>query len=266
MCLFVIKKNVFFCFSKNLHYLIHSQFQGFFKSLRIIKENFGKIHLHFGEPISARKFFAGKLDSSTHSMSPLHIQEITEKEKALIPSLAHKIVQAQQKCGTITAFNLVSLALNYNLVASERLLTVKELVWEVRWLKDLMERLGAFVYTEDVEESVNDCFLVHENLIEASSDHKIRLVQNDIVLDKVNSTKLKGHLLSERCMTFSVPFVMLQIYVNPTLHYLVDMALVVMILRCHKRLKAGESVLIQNYARSSVIGVQIRSVLCWCVF
>lgn len=190
-------------------------------------------------------------------MGPLHLQEISEKEKMLIPPLAHEIIRKQQKCSTITVFNLISLALNYNLVTSNELLKVKELTREVRWLKDVMEILGAFVYIEDIERSINECFLVHKNLVEITVDGKICLVHNNIVLDKTNATKLKGHSLSEKCMTISVPYVVLQIYINPSLHYLVDVAFIVTILKFHKHLDAGECLF---FARQMIIllGIYLR--------
>ncbi|XP_018578709.1 dihydroxyacetone phosphate acyltransferase isoform X2 [Anoplophora glabripennis] len=214
---------------------------GFFKSLKVIKENFGKIYFHFGQPISAKRFFGDKLERSVHNMGPLHVQEMTEKEKAVIPSLAHTIVHTQQKCGVINVFNLVALILNDNLVNSKELLTVKELIEEVYWLKDVIQKLGAFVYTENIENSVDECFVVHKNLIEVQPNNRIRLVHNNIILDKIHSSKLKAHSLSEKCMTFSVPFVMLQMYINPSLHYFLDVALIVVILKYQQDLDAVNS-------------------------
>ncbi|KAJ8925629.1 hypothetical protein NQ315_009473 [Exocentrus adspersus] len=209
----------------------------FIKSLKIVKENVGNIYFCFGRPISAKSFFGSKLDRSVHhNKGPLHTQDITIDEKSLIPSLAYDIIRTQQKCSTITIFNLVSLILNDNLVRKKTPLSVKELIDEVKWMKEVIEKLGAFVFTEDMENSVEQCFIVHKNLIELQPNGTICLVQNSVILDKFNPSQLKAHSLSEECMTFSIPFVMLQMYINPTLYYFIDAALIVTVLKYHANL------------------------------
>ncbi|KAJ8942309.1 hypothetical protein NQ318_005300 [Aromia moschata] len=217
---------------------------GFFKSLTILSENFGDIYAHFNRPISAREFFGDKLDRSVHSLKPLHMQEVTEQEKLLIPSLAHEIVYRQQKSNVITVFNLLSLILNHNLTKRKEPLTVTELIGEVNWFKgDNGEFRCVRVYRRH-RKSIRDSFTAHKNLIGIEQD-RVCLIENFIALDKMSPSRLKGHSLSEKTMSHSVPFVMLQIYVNPTLHYLIDAAVVVLILSCKTRLSEEE--LFNNY-------------------
>ncbi|KAJ8972251.1 hypothetical protein NQ314_000269, partial [Rhamnusium bicolor] len=130
----------------------------------------------------------------------------------------------------------VSLILNNNLATRQELLTVEELTKEVYWLKGVIELYGAFVHTENVEDSIKDCFIVHNNLIEVTAGDRVCLVRNNIVLDKINPSKLKAHSLSDQTITYALPFVMLQIYINPTLQYFVDSALLVVILNCQTNL------------------------------
>jgi glycerone phosphate O-acyltransferase len=38
--------------------------QGLFKARKLLSEDFGNVHVHFGEPLSIRKFTDGKVDRS----------------------------------------------------------------------------------------------------------------------------------------------------------------------------------------------------------
>ena len=44
--------------------------QGLFKARKLLSEDFGNVHVHFGEPLSIRKFTDGKVDRSVHSLVP----------------------------------------------------------------------------------------------------------------------------------------------------------------------------------------------------
>lgn len=208
--------------------------QGFFKSLRILKENFGDIYIHVGEPISARRYFHD-LDRSAHNTIPSHLRELTPHEKALIPPLAHEIVLAQQKNSVVTPFNLAAIALNRNLANEHRPLTLTELEGEVRWLRGAVERSGAFVAAGGVPE----CLGAHGNLVEVR-DGAVGLVRSEIVLGELDPRRLKAHSLSGECMGAAVPMVVLQMYVNPVLHCFVDAALVVLVLERCGALDEGE--------------------------
>ena len=44
--------------------------QGLFKARKLLSKDFGNVHVHFGEPLSIRKFTDGKVDRSVHSLVP----------------------------------------------------------------------------------------------------------------------------------------------------------------------------------------------------
>ncbi|XP_044263881.1 dihydroxyacetone phosphate acyltransferase [Tribolium madens] len=207
---------------------------GFFKSLSIVKEKFGSIYFDFAEPISAKKFFGPNLDRTLHNLQPIHMQEITDYEKKLIPSLAHEIVYKQQKHCVITTFNLLAIVLHNNLTSGRSLLSVDEIIDEILWLRTIIQSLGAYVFMEDPRKCVAEALEVHDNFVRVNEEGKVTLVWDEIVVGKVNVSKLKAHELSEKTITFSVPFILLQIYINPTLHYFVDVAILVMIVKQQK--------------------------------
>jgi glycerone phosphate O-acyltransferase len=44
--------------------------QGLIKARAVLEEDFGNIHVNFGDPISIRQFSDGKVDRSMHSLAP----------------------------------------------------------------------------------------------------------------------------------------------------------------------------------------------------
>nr|CAI5869679.1 unnamed protein product [Callosobruchus analis] len=210
---------------------------GFFKSLKILKEHFGNIFFHIGEPISSKEFFGDSIDRSIHGVAPLHKQELTEDEKSAIPPLAFEILHKQQQGFVITIFNLVAVILNNTYTNKDKLPDILELKHKVQWLKGVMESLGAYVHCDDVERGIRECLIVHRDLICFNSDSEICLVENQIRQGKINALKLKAHQLSDQTMTYSVPFVVLQIYVNPSLFHLVNLAILFTVIQKEGTLK-----------------------------
>lgn len=204
-----------------------------------MKEKYGSIYFNFGTPISTKAFFGSSLDRSKHSLQPVYQQEITNDEKKLIPALAYEIVYQQQKQCTITAFNLIAMALCKNLISDATLLNIDNLISEVLWLKKVIVRLGGFVHIDDPKSSILAALEVHKNIVKFNESGELVLVFDRIVLDKLDTNRLKAHDLSSETLTFSVPFILLQTYINPVLHYFVDVAVLAVILRHRITLSRG---------------------------
>ncbi|KAF7267557.1 hypothetical protein GWI33_019226 [Rhynchophorus ferrugineus] len=167
---------------------------GFLKSLRIIKEKFGNMYVHFDTPISARDFFGSHLNHAGHRFGPDHSYELTNEEKALVPPLAFEIVRKQQ---------------TNNGKSRQR---KEQLIMETETVKHVLLAWGAKIFDEDIQKALEE-------------------FQNQTTVGPLNASKLKAHALSEQTISYSVPFIMLQLYVNPILHYLIDAALILIILK-----------------------------------
>lgn len=188
--------------------------------------------MDFGEAISAREFFGNKIDRSIHNLKPNYLQTTTEKERHFTTELAHTILHAQQKLCVITTFNLVAIISSF-CFCSKQNLKLYMLVQKVQWLKSILQQFGALVESHlSLQSDILKCFQVHQNLIYLDEQNSVTLRQDEVILDKINHAQLKGHELSEKTMTMAVPFVMLQLYVNPAMHYLIDSAIVTTILIC----------------------------------
>nr|XP_022909839.1 dihydroxyacetone phosphate acyltransferase [Onthophagus taurus] len=204
---------------------------GFFKSLSIINENFGKVFINFGDAISAHDFFNGKIDRSCHNLDPVYLRKITESERRATSLLAQKIVESQQKLCTVTTFNLISAVFANNLNLWQTSIDVNTLLSHVKWMDSILRNCGAVCDFDGTIECLLNSIEVHHNLIRWNTKGECYLVHDAIDLRNVDKTKMKGHQLSEKTMLNAVPLVMLQLYVNPILHYFINPALVVTILR-----------------------------------
>lgn len=188
------------------------------------------MYIDFTEPISLKQYFGDSLNRERRSLKPVHQQEFTPEDRKLISSLAYDVVRIQQNHSVITAFNLVTTLINNNIITSNKPYTKKELVNEVKWLKNIMEILGALVSTD--HESLEDILVVHKNFIQGNEEGRIDLIYSDIDLSTVNPEKLKGHSLSNETMKNVIPMVFLQIYMNPCIHFLANSSIIMIILRC----------------------------------
>ncbi|XP_060531946.1 dihydroxyacetone phosphate acyltransferase isoform X2 [Cylas formicarius] len=214
--------------------------KGFFKSLKILKEHFGNVYIHIDDPISAKAFLGDKVDRSVHSLSPLYQQEMTDEEKSLISPFGYEIVRRQQNANVITTFNLVATVLNVNLSLGNEFMSIDMLLAEVEYLSLILTNLGAYIFEQNFRQGLQQSLVVHQNLIRIQSNGAIGLVENSIVLDAANLSKLKGHTFSQEVMNYSVPFVMLQMYTNPVLHHLKDVAFIGVVLKSVPNLDKDE--------------------------
>ncbi|XP_056635483.1 dihydroxyacetone phosphate acyltransferase isoform X2 [Diorhabda sublineata] len=199
---------------------------GLFKSMKILKEEFGNIYIHMDAPISVRKFFGNKINRGVHNLGPLYQQELTENEKNHLPSLAYEILNRHQKVSVVTVFNLIAIILNNNLSYDKTALTIEELTEEVEWIKNIIQHLGGFIYVENLTESVREALSVHKGLIMLNEDKKLTLIKNKVNQQSFDLKRLKAHALNDDVMTHSIPFVTLQIYSNLVLHYFIELNII----------------------------------------
>lgn len=157
------------------------------------------------------------------------MQTLDTEERQFIADIAHKVVQTQQKHAVLTVFNLAAILVNNNKTLRDAPFTINRLSLELSWLKNVLEHLGARIETYD-DIAVKQALLVHNNLIQVEKNtNTVQLVQSPVVLNAGDRKNTKGCQLNNNTMTTVVPVFMLQLYVNPTLHYFVDCSLVAMV-------------------------------------
>ncbi|KAK5647609.1 hypothetical protein RI129_002501 [Pyrocoelia pectoralis] len=224
---------------------------GFFKSLSIIKEYYGNIYIDFGEPISARNFFSGYLNRSFHNLKPIHMQEFTEQEKYLTSKLSNEIVVSQQNCAVITTFNVIALALINNCyITGCKEMKLEDLAQEVAWINENLRYFGTVTELNNLIVDIQNALNVHKSLVTVTNEKMVKLVDHCVALKSIDSSQLKGHALSQETMNSVLPFIMLQIYVNPTLHRLCNPSMITIIIQRYKVIEKGELFSQYNFLQS----------------
>nr|CAD7464329.1 unnamed protein product [Timema tahoe] len=113
---------------------------GLMKASNILREQYGKIHVTFGQPLDVREYCKERLERASHSMVPAHMDRLNPREIELCSELAHVIVARQRDLTVLSPFNLVAITLGLG-----SSLPLPELLTEVLWLRSLLVSLGAVV-------------------------------------------------------------------------------------------------------------------------
>ncbi|XP_071454036.1 dihydroxyacetone phosphate acyltransferase [Hetaerina americana] len=216
---------------------------GLLKALRVLDEQYGKIHVDFATPVSARLYCAsvGLMDehrsSRAATYSPCLPHLPLPKESKAVADLAFHLVRQQQFNAVLSPFSLVALILSNHmaLFACDGKLAsmqVSEVVREVKWFKSVVETLGALVAIEgDVEKAVLESLKIHKSLVRVTPSNSLQLVKIHSPSVKINTGNLKGHNMSHQTLEMAVSMVMLQHYVNQVLHYLVNSAIITVVMQ-----------------------------------
>jgi len=79
---------------------------GLLKARRILDDDFGNVHINFGEPISIRKYTDGFVDRSLHNLAPRYMASLTQQEQDIIKRLGHQMILIHQKLLVISTVNM----------------------------------------------------------------------------------------------------------------------------------------------------------------
>nr|BAE29873.1 unnamed protein product [Mus musculus] len=151
---------------------------GLLKARRILSENFGSIHVYFGDPVSLRSLAAGRLNRNTYNLVPRCIpQKQPEDVQAFVTEVAYKMQLLQIENLALSPWLLVVTILLQNQLSMD----FDALVEKTLWLKGVTQVFGGFLLWPDnklPEEVVQSSILLHSNLAS--------LVKDQVVL-KMNS-------------------------------------------------------------------------------
>lgn len=137
---------------------------GLLKARRILSENFGSIHVYFGDPVSLRSLAAGRLSRNTYNLVPRCIpQKQPEDVQAFVTEVAYKMQLLQIENLALSPWLLVVAILLQNQLCMD----FDTLVEKTLWLKGLTQVFGGFLLWPDnklPEEVVQSSILLHSNL------------------------------------------------------------------------------------------------------
>ena len=211
---------------------------GLFKAITNLKsQNLGRIFFDFDEPISLNEYFGAKSNRFKHASEPAFVQKLTHDEVCLVTDLANEVVRRQQHKIVMMSYNLMALIFSEKtFTGAGKSLTLWEVKKRIVELVELFTGLGAIVAvdTKNIDKEIKDTMTVHKNILEvAGNNSTLQLIKPNVNLDNVDVSKLKGARLSNEIMNIAVPTFSLQLYCNPTLHWLAQPAFIVLSLISH---------------------------------
>ncbi|XP_049500974.1 dihydroxyacetone phosphate acyltransferase isoform X1 [Panthera uncia] len=186
---------------------------GLLKARKILSENFGNIHVYFGDPVSLRSLAAGRMSRSPYNLIPRYIPQKQSKDMhAFVTEVAYKMQLLQIQNLVLSPWALMAAVLLQNQPSMD----FDALVEKTLWLKSLTQTFGGFLTWPDneaAEEVIQSNLLLHSNIAS--------LVKDQVVLnvDSGDSEVVHGllfqHITLLMCSAYRNQ--LLNIFVRPSL-------------------------------------------------
>lgn len=205
---------------------------GLLKAINLINEvHYGNCYVVFGEPISFRKYITENLASKLN-----FVHRNPSQETSQTVDFGHHIVGSQQKNMLITSFHLLSIVVgNHQLVdAAGKSLQVEQASKDVAWLSAVLSAFGALVQPVPHRHAaaiVMDAVKQHSSVLTVNEAGTLQLATSAFDPSKFTACSWKGHQLQEDVLRTAYPMVVLQLYINHCLHFLVSPAIITVIMQ-----------------------------------
>ncbi|KAM9356015.1 dihydroxyacetone phosphate acyltransferase [Pholidichthys leucotaenia] len=146
---------------------------GLFKARKVLSEDYGSIHVYFGQPVSLRSLAESRVNRSQFNLMPRHIPTRPSKEiQSFVNYSAYRLVRAQEENMVLKPWVLVASLLLQNQAAGQRRwMALEELTEQAVWLRDLSRQFGAFLHWPDhipPSEVVSSSLSLHQGLVRIS--------------------------------------------------------------------------------------------------
>ncbi|XP_033024116.1 LOW QUALITY PROTEIN: dihydroxyacetone phosphate acyltransferase-like [Lacerta agilis] len=103
---------------------------GLLKARKILSDDFGSVHIFFGQPVSLRSLAAGRIDTCSFNSVPRHIpQKPSEEIQQFACDVAYKMELLQIENMVLSPWILVVAVLLQNLPAIDFELLVEKTLW-----------------------------------------------------------------------------------------------------------------------------------------
>ncbi|XP_030052302.1 dihydroxyacetone phosphate acyltransferase isoform X2 [Microcaecilia unicolor] len=189
---------------------------GLLKARRILSENFGSIHVYFGQPVSVRTLASGRINRFQYNLVPRHISQRPSKDlQAFVRDVAYRIELIQIENMVLSPGALVATILLQNLPGMD----YDVLVEKTLWLRDLTRSFGGFLdWPGNLSASkvVRSSLTLHSNLMS--------LVDGRVVL--LGGRKEESRLTEELVFQWALSVLMCTSYRNQVVNVFVRPALV----------------------------------------
>ncbi|CAN9507364.1 unnamed protein product [Ophioblennius macclurei] len=205
---------------------------GLLKASRVLREDYGDMHVNFGLPLSVRKLCEGRIDRGHYNLMPRDLlQSPTAQEQSCVSWIAHQVVRLQEEGSMIGPWPLMACVL---LQAPPTVLTGEGLPWrqlteKSLWLRKLALDFGALLkFPEpspalDVMSSAAD---LHRSIVRRKEGRVYLVVEGEEEeKKKAEPDRLSPEEEEEGVVRTAAPLLMLAAYRNQCLHVFVRPAM-----------------------------------------
>uniref|UniRef100_A0A4X2KYG3 Dihydroxyacetone phosphate acyltransferase n=1 Tax=Vombatus ursinus TaxID=29139 RepID=A0A4X2KYG3_VOMUR len=186
---------------------------GLLKARKILSENYGSIHVYFGEPLSLRSMANGKMSRGPYNLVPRHIpQKPSEDMHAFVSHVAYKLELLQIENMVLNPWNLVATVFLQSLPRMDFDVLVKKTVW----LKGLTQAFGGFLVWPDniaADEVIHSSLLLHSNIVNLTKDQVV--LKEESGEQEIAEGLIFQHITILMCVAYRNQ--LLNIFVRPSL-------------------------------------------------
>ncbi|KAM3861224.1 dihydroxyacetone phosphate acyltransferase [Diretmus argenteus] len=151
---------------------------GLFKARKVFSEDYGSIHVYFGQPVSVRSLAQDRVHRGQFNLMPRHIpRRPSEETQSFVNDTAYRLVRAQEENMVLKPWVLLASLLLQNLHQSQVTgqqhgVALDELSEQAVWLRGLCREYGAFLHWPDhmtPSEVVSSSLSLHPGLVGISN-------------------------------------------------------------------------------------------------
>ncbi|XP_023285847.1 dihydroxyacetone phosphate acyltransferase [Seriola lalandi dorsalis] len=150
---------------------------GLFKARKVLSEDYGSIHVYFGQPVSVRSLAEGRINRCQFNLIPRHVpNRPSEDIQSFVNDSAYRLVRAQEENMVLKPWVLLASLLlqnhHQNQASGQKPgVALDELTEQAVWLRDLSRQYGAFLHWPDhvpPPDVISSSLSLHRGLVKMS--------------------------------------------------------------------------------------------------
>ncbi|KAM3726558.1 Dihydroxyacetone phosphate acyltransferase [Dirofilaria immitis] len=210
---------------------------GLFKSREILNKRFGHIYVNFGEPISMRKYFNGRINR-WHPPWQIYVDnKLSDNEKKAVKDLALYIIHLQNSNSTVTVWPYTCAILLQVKSVSHQKLIFSELQTYLEDFVALIIRMGRqIIVRRSIADDLRYYLKLHSDLFQYNTVFHNSLIELKRFKCVENNGLKKNYLEEMLCETI------LSHYANQMMHDFVDVSLLCHILLSNQALSRANHI------------------------
>uniref|UniRef100_A0A2S2Q7I6 Dihydroxyacetone phosphate acyltransferase n=1 Tax=Sipha flava TaxID=143950 RepID=A0A2S2Q7I6_9HEMI len=157
---------------------------GLINSIKSMDDHYGNIYINFATPISLQKY-----------INDININE-DNNETRIISTIAHEIIYRQQHSMVLSYFNILAVALLYNISKNNTNdIPLDKIIDQISWISLLFKKCGAQIEAKeyDIKSRIIDTIQLHQNFV-MLKDNVITFKKNYSMNNNIYPINLPGTL------------------------------------------------------------------------